>query len=181
MSWRRGAMLIFTCAPLRISPPASGLFRNRFGMVRSEEHTSELQSLRHLVCRLLLEKKKLKTPRKADDTDYAAVDVRGPHVERAAQALTAPPMRPTARTPSKVVVVCTYVFFLRIRRPPRSTLFPYRTLFRSGMLQAILKTPLESDPGAQFRYSDFGMILAGEVASRAGKKPLAAREKVLVR
>src|ERR1035441_11111712 len=30
-------------------------FRNR--MWRSEEHTSELQSLRHLVCRLLIEKK----------------------------------------------------------------------------------------------------------------------------
>src|SRR5262245_64150234 len=29
-----------------------------FGVARSEEHTSELQSLRHLVCRLLLEKKK---------------------------------------------------------------------------------------------------------------------------
>src|SRR5205814_5416662 len=28
---------------------------------RSEEHTSELQSLRHLVCRLLLEKKKKKS------------------------------------------------------------------------------------------------------------------------
>src|SRR5205814_4234750 len=28
------------------------------GYSRSEEHTSELQSLRHLVCRLLLEKKK---------------------------------------------------------------------------------------------------------------------------
>src|SRR5258705_8977606 len=28
---------------------------------RSEEHTSELQSLRHLVCRLLLEKKKTPT------------------------------------------------------------------------------------------------------------------------
>src|SRR5258705_1172134 len=28
------------------------------GKERSEEHTSELQSLRHLVCRLLLEKKK---------------------------------------------------------------------------------------------------------------------------
>src|SRR5205814_5632792 len=27
-------------------------------IIRSEEHTSELQSLRHLVCRLLLEKKK---------------------------------------------------------------------------------------------------------------------------
>src|SRR5205814_6816961 len=30
---------------------------------RSEEHTSELQSLRHLVCRLLLEKKKNKQRR----------------------------------------------------------------------------------------------------------------------
>src|SRR5205814_3192636 len=30
------------------------------GAARSEEHTSELQSLRHLVCRLLLEKKKKK-------------------------------------------------------------------------------------------------------------------------
>src|SRR5438045_6124343 len=31
---------------------------------RSEEHTSELQSLRHLVCRLLLEKKKKKKRKK---------------------------------------------------------------------------------------------------------------------
>src|SRR5262245_62873328 len=31
------------------------------GSPRSEEHTSELQSLRHLVCRLLLEKKKIIT------------------------------------------------------------------------------------------------------------------------
>src|SRR5438045_5954707 len=31
-----------------------------FTKSRSEEHTSELQSLRHLVCRLLLEKKKKK-------------------------------------------------------------------------------------------------------------------------
>src|SRR5205823_7659107 len=30
--------------------------------VRSEEHTSELQSLAYLVCRLLLEKKKTKPP-----------------------------------------------------------------------------------------------------------------------
>src|SRR5262245_62519496 len=33
-------------------------FQNCDQAVRSEEHTSELQSLRHLVCRLLLEKKK---------------------------------------------------------------------------------------------------------------------------
>src|SRR2546429_3790971 len=31
-----------------------------FGTARSEEHTSELQSRLHLVCRLLLEKKKKK-------------------------------------------------------------------------------------------------------------------------
>src|SRR3712207_9135249 len=29
------------------------------------------------------------------------------------------------------IVVSTYFFFLMIRRPPRSTLFPYTTLFRS--------------------------------------------------
>src|SRR5687768_18082273 len=31
------------------------------GLIRSEEHTSELQSRLHLVCRLLLEKKKKNT------------------------------------------------------------------------------------------------------------------------
>src|SRR5687768_18118839 len=34
------------------------------GLERSEEHTSELQSRLHLVCRLLLEKKKQKTQKK---------------------------------------------------------------------------------------------------------------------
>src|SRR2546430_7726833 len=33
--------------------------RHRYRSARSEEHTSELQSQSHLVCRLLLEKKKL--------------------------------------------------------------------------------------------------------------------------
>src|ERR1039458_7083339 len=46
----RGATVRRTCG-LRTR---SGFFRE----VRSEEHTSELQSLRHLVCRLLLEKKR---------------------------------------------------------------------------------------------------------------------------
>src|SRR5262245_62656405 len=39
--------------------------------VRSEEHTSELQSLRHLVCRLLLEKKKQIPNRR----NTAAIDI----------------------------------------------------------------------------------------------------------
>src|SRR2546422_3513460 len=38
----------------RFDPPCLSLGRNE----RSEEHTSELQSRLHLVCRLLLEKKK---------------------------------------------------------------------------------------------------------------------------
>src|SRR2546422_3962240 len=40
-----------------------GVFVDFFG-VRSEEHTSELQSRLHLVCRLLLEKKKKKQIRR---------------------------------------------------------------------------------------------------------------------
>src|SRR2546425_6562843 len=35
-----------------------GVTRSSLGTNRSEEHTSELQSLAYLVCRLLLEKKK---------------------------------------------------------------------------------------------------------------------------
>src|SRR3989441_10694499 len=37
---------------------AEGLLDPQSGLYRSEEHTSELQSLAYLVCRLLLEKKK---------------------------------------------------------------------------------------------------------------------------
>src|SRR5262245_65378299 len=47
-----------TDVDLRVTGPiARATVRQEF---RSEEHTSELQSLRHLVCRLLLEKKKTK-------------------------------------------------------------------------------------------------------------------------
>src|SRR5205814_4205863 len=42
--------------PTAMSPPAGPI--TCVTESRSEEHTSELQSLRHLVCRLLLEKKK---------------------------------------------------------------------------------------------------------------------------
>src|SRR3712207_8566777 len=45
-------------------------------------------------------------------------------------------------------------FFLMIRRPPRSTLFPYTTLFRSGrvtegldVLERISNTPVTMSPG----------------------------------
>src|SRR5690554_168078 len=41
--------------------PTPSVPETRTGSLRSEEHTSELQSRPHLVCRLLLEKKKQKT------------------------------------------------------------------------------------------------------------------------
>src|ERR1035441_3590196 len=41
-----------------LAPPVVFGDTRRVPVERSEEHTSELQSLRHLVCRLLLEKKK---------------------------------------------------------------------------------------------------------------------------
>src|SRR5438093_7316122 len=43
-----------------MQPVGSLAARCREAGVRSEEHTSELQSLTNLVCRLLLEKKKIK-------------------------------------------------------------------------------------------------------------------------
>src|SRR5262245_64496767 len=46
------------------------------GACRSEEHTSELQSLRHLVCRLLLEKKKKKKKINAVNKDKRTVEKR---------------------------------------------------------------------------------------------------------
>src|SRR5690348_18093881 len=49
--------LIFTHLSVRIPGP-----EHHFLLNRSEEHTSELQSPVHLVCRLLLEKKKKNNP-----------------------------------------------------------------------------------------------------------------------
>src|SRR5436853_1883065 len=60
----RGLLIVHTGAGKGKSTAAFGMVLRclghgmRVGIVqRSEEHTSELQSLRHLVCRLLLEKK----------------------------------------------------------------------------------------------------------------------------
>src|SRR2546425_4882754 len=53
-SYCRPCRLSRPCRPLYFAPDAS----HRLHLHRSEEHTSELQSLAYLVCRLLLEKKK---------------------------------------------------------------------------------------------------------------------------
>src|SRR5579883_2163096 len=84
---------------------------------RSEEHTSELQSRENLVCRLLLEKKKIHSPRDAYRAQCYNRRVRSGS-ERDSEAKF-------GRAAHK-----QFFFFLMIRRPPRSTLFPYTTLFR---------------------------------------------------
>src|SRR2546422_5182996 len=41
------------------------------------------------------------------------------------------------------------LFFLMIRRPPRSTLFPYTTLFRSHYMSDKMKTPMHMSSGGE--------------------------------
>src|SRR6516225_1377553 len=86
---------------------------------RSEEHTSELQSHVNLVCRLLLEKTKNFADRVACDEDAVLDDGEGCSSE--CQRLV---------TLDRQCALRIGVFFLMLRRPPRSTLFPYTTLFR---------------------------------------------------
>src|SRR5690606_40213156 len=49
---------------------ADGVLQQDDELVRSEEHTSELQSRENLVCRLLLEKKKNKELQQQDNHEY---------------------------------------------------------------------------------------------------------------
>src|SRR4051794_41626984 len=49
--------------PMRPGHSRASFFSASMKKERSEEHTSELQSPVHLVCRLLLEKKKIRTNR----------------------------------------------------------------------------------------------------------------------
>src|SRR2546425_13376132 len=46
------------------------------------------------------------------------------------------------------LTLCLAFFFLMIRRPPRSTLFPYTTLFRSHFV-ALVVVPQDHQAGAE--------------------------------
>src|SRR3712207_9369035 len=54
------------------------------------------------------------------------------------------------------VTIC--IFFLMIRRPPRSTLFPYTTLFRSVLLPHGYHGPSMAAPGYDLYYLN---VMAG--------------------
>src|SRR3954463_8875831 len=97
--------------------------------IRSEEHTSELQSHDNLVCRLLFGEKNQRQRQKpgSDPWEYSNNDNRyssGCHQAPFTLDLGLSNLSPSTTGP------CSF-FFLMIRRPPRSTLFPYTTLFRS--------------------------------------------------
>src|SRR2546426_6788508 len=56
----------------------------------------------------------------------------------------------------------SYFFFLMIRRPPRSTLFPYTTLFRSASVEDILS--IQCQPPGTYTYELFqngGRVFSG--------------------
>src|SRR5438270_13831540 len=78
---------------------------------------------------------------------------------------------------SRLNVRMTYFFFLMIRRPPRSTLFPYTTLFRSidimGLQAAYanLHTDQERDYFMQ-RYHDVISSFGGKTSYDADNRPL---------
>src|SRR2546428_7554021 len=62
----------------------------------------------------------------------------------------------------------SFFFFLMIRRPPRSTLFPYTTLFRSGVVVRV--TGALAGPAAR-------AVLAGGDRARAPVSPAPLRSE----
>src|SRR5215471_2685663 len=110
------------------APPGGGGGGGGFGG-RSEEHTSELQSRRDLVCRLLLEKKKplVLFELKVD----SLLRLVGGFRYKTGIAVDQLDLYHRLRDRRKrISLSVAFFFFLMIRRPPRSTLFPYTTLFR---------------------------------------------------
>src|SRR3712207_8751955 len=69
--------------------------------------------------------------------------------------------------------MCSFVFFLMIRRPPRSTLFPYTTLFRSEGLFGT-RDHGAADRGVAFEGVEGAVELADEhrVQGVQGGRPI---------
>src|ERR1022692_1105840 len=102
-----------------------GSCRRSRRLPRSEEHTSELQSPCNLVCRLLLEKKKIEAVAIAVTMELLRLAHSIPAASRMERANL------ELQKEVSMLKAPLFFFFLMIRRPPRSTLFPYTTLFRS--------------------------------------------------
>src|SRR6266446_7461101 len=66
-------------------------------------------------------------------------------------------------------MIFSFFFFLMIRRPPRSTLFPYTTLFRSLPRPEALPHDAVVDSQGFVWYSDFGSQYLGKLDPKTGK------------
>src|ERR1022692_2648649 len=121
---------LFRSRAARVGRRCRRIGRHRAGRYRSEEHTSELQSPCNLVCRLLLEKKK--------QTKAELACGLAPRGELESPRELAPcHLGVPWRSPSEIrldvgvwFVHDFFFFFLMIRRPPRSPLFPSTPLSR---------------------------------------------------
>src|SRR6266498_3556500 len=92
---------------------------------RSEEHTSELQSRPHLVCRLLLEKKKNPQPTNSSNEKITTSPINR-LINSSIHQFIYSLVHKFINIPFHPFINSSF-FFLMIRRPPRSTLFPYTT------------------------------------------------------
>src|SRR5207302_10362131 len=84
----------------RLAPKSTTPSR-RSAKVRSEEHTSELQSRENLVCRLLLEKKKPQTRNRRVPVALDRADGPGPRGDRGTGGPEAGFVAPSASRPSR--------------------------------------------------------------------------------
>src|SRR6267378_884055 len=97
---------------------------------RSEEHTSELQSRRDLVCRLLLEKKNINSfSAPCASLSRSFVILSFPESEIVSDDWAGGIIRAFAAAFSFSASAFTLFFFV-FPLPPKSILFPYTTLFR---------------------------------------------------
>src|SRR2546430_16510864 len=82
-----------------------------------------------------------------------------------------------------IVYVSDFFFFLMIRRPPRSTLFPYTTLFRSLAAAPEMVAFLEDNTAVAFRayahHPDYRATLEGATLSGRVLEPVPFDASVL--
>src|SRR3712207_7811197 len=81
-----------------------------------------------------------------------------------------------------MIIVFIFFFFLMIRRPPRSTLFPYTTLFRSSVRLAHARPRPARAPGRPAvrgprRAHRYDLRLAGPASLRQPRPRRAARPR----
>src|ERR1051326_6023886 len=119
---------------------------------RSEEHTSELQSHSFISYAVFCLKKKTTNESARLARDRRRSEVRTEAARRTRRLHAAGKL--VQRYADEAGGIAVNFFFLMIRRPPRSTLFPYTTLFRSVLARGPLADELLGDVGVLHRVGE---------------------------